>query len=156
MSGRDRQGLLNHPANAGLTSSAPDLKPYSHVLSARLSLLVSSKPSGVSTCSILTGSFHRAYFCISSLNSHAVRFNDIISFHTRGNYGTGLIAVNSTVCQWSHHRAVTQLPFGHTEIALNCTIISSHYQLSLQFCLSAQHIFSECLYVEILYEMSDC
>lgn len=40
----------------------------------------------------------------------------------------------------------SQLPFGHTEIALNRTIISSHWQLSLPF-LSACHILSQCYLV---------
>lgn len=49
------------------------------------------------------------------------------------NYSAGLIAVNSTCCHWSHHTAVTSLPFGHSEIALDRTIMTSRWQLFIPF-----------------------
>lgn len=75
-----------------------------------------------------------------------------ISFNTEGNYGAGLIVVNSTSCQWNSHTAVTELQFGRTEIALNHTIISSHWQLSLPlFFLSGCYLVLN-LNVEIRWE----
>lgn len=82
-----------------------------------------------------TGSFHRASSRIRKGRIwHAVKFNYRISFNTQGNYGAGLIAVNSTSCQRSSHTAVTQLQFGHTEIALNHTQLSAVTGSSLQHC----------------------
>lgn len=63
-------------------------------------------------------------FCVLSPNSHAVKFNYGISFHTQGNYGAGLIAVNSASCQWSHHTAVTVTIWPHW----NCTEPHNHLQ----------------------------
>lgn len=156
VSGRDLQGLLNHPANAGLTSSAPDLKPACHVLSARLSLLVSSKPSGVSTCSILTGSFHRAYLCIR------VRIGTPWGLTTSYLFTRGVIttlvwlrliaqSVSGAITEQSHsyHLATPKL---HWTAQLSPVTIRSLYS----FAYLHNTFFSERLYVEILYEMSDC
>lgn len=94
--------------------------------------------------------FHCASSCSRRLNWHAVKFNYRISFNTEGNYSAGLIAVNGTSCRRCSHTAVTRLQFGHTEIALNRTIISSHWQ----HC-SSLFISSGCSLVIIFYtEMS--
>lgn len=99
-------------------------------LSAILFFLCFIKALRGRTRSVLAGSFHCASFCISSPNQRAVKFNYRTSFNTEGNYGAGFIAVNSTSCQRSSHTAVTQLQFGHIEIALNRAIISIQWQFS--------------------------
>lgn len=78
---------------------------------------VSSKPYEPEPVPLLQAHFAVHTFCILSPKSHAVKFNYRISFHTQGNYGAGLIAVNSTSCQWSHHTAVTVTIWPHW----NCT-----------------------------------
>lgn len=99
-------------------------------LSAILFFLCFIKALRARTLSILAGSFHCASLCISRPNQRNVKFNYRMYFNTKGNYGAGFIAVNSAGCQRSSHTAVTQLQFGHTEIAWNCAIISIQWQLS--------------------------
>lgn len=85
---------------------------------------VSSKPYEPEPVPFSQAHFAVHTFCVLSPNSHAVKFNYRISFHTQGNYGAGLIAVNSASCQWSHHTAVTVTIWPHW----NCTEPHNHLQ----------------------------